>query len=224
MGILLYGVTVMRAVIQEKSNRVVELLVACARPWDLLIGKVIGVGAVGLTQLSVWVGTALVLARFRGPLLAQVGIEGAGSVALPSVGVGEVAITLVYFLGGYALYAAMYAAIGAACSSEREAQQAQIPVMIPMVAAFASFPAITAAPNSALSVALTLVPFFSPVLMPMRYMLAPLPSWQLVASIALLLATTLGTVWAASRIYRTGILMYGKKASLGEIVKWLRET
>ena len=103
------------------------------------------------------------------------------------MGGGDVAVILVYFLGGYALYAALYAAVGAANSSEREAQQAQMPLMLPMIAAFMCFPVITSAPNSAASIGLTLVPFFSPVLMPMRFMLTPLPAWQLGVSIALLL-------------------------------------
>jgi ABC-2 type transport system permease protein len=222
LGILVYGVTVTRAVIQEKTSRIVELLVACARPWDLMVGKIVGVGALGLTQMGIWIGTVLLLAAFRGPLLSHFGVHGAESFALPNLGAAEVALIFVYFLGGYFLYASLFAAVGAASSSDREAQQAQMPLVLPMVAAFMCFPVITSNPRGAASIGLTLIPFFSPVLMPMRYLLTPLPAWQLAASIGLLVTTTIGTTWVASRIYRVGILMYGKKPGLAEMIRWIR--
>ena len=222
MTILLYGISVMRSVIQEKTSRVLEVIVACASPWNLMVGKLIGVGAVGLTQMGCWLGAAGLLASFRGPLLARFGVHGAEHIALPSVGAGPVAIVALYFLGGYALYAAVYAAVGAVNNSERDAQQAQMPITFLLVGAFLCFPVITAAPRDTAAVALSLVPFFSPVLMPMRTFLTPVPLWQLATSIALLAGSIVGTTWAAARIYRVGILMYGKKPTLGELVRWIR--
>jgi ABC-2 type transport system permease protein len=222
ISILLYGVTVARSVIHEKTSRVVEILVACARPWDLMVGKVVGVGALGLTQMGIWLGTALALTSVRGPLLARFGVKGAENVELPHLGGAELAIILVYFLGGYFLYASLFAAVGAACSTERDVQQTQLPVVLPLSAAFMCFPAVTSNPRGVSSVALTLVPFFSPVLMPLRCLLAPVPAWQLLTSVALLLATTAATTWFASRVYRVGILMFGKKPTLAEIARWIR--
>jgi ABC-2 type transport system permease protein len=223
MTILLYGITVMRSVIQEKTSRVLEVIVACASPWDLMVGKLVGVGAVGLTQVGCWLAAAGLLTGFRGPLLARFGMAGADAIALPSVGAGPIAVVVFYFLGGYALYSAIYAAVGAVNNSERDAQQAQMPITFLLVGAFMCFPVITSAPRDAAAVALSMVPFFSPVLMPMRCFLTPVPAWQLGASVALLLGTIVATTWVASRIYRVGILMYGKKPSVGELLKWVRE-
>ncbi len=222
MTILLYGITVMRSVLQEKTSRVLEVIVACASPWDLMVGKLIGVGAVGLTQLSIWLAAAGLLAADRGPLLARFGVAGADAVALPSVGAQSVAVVVFYFLAGYALYSAIYAAVGAVNNSERDAQQAQMPITFLLVGAFLCFPVITSAPRDPAAVALSLVPFFSPILMPMRCFLTPVPAWQLGASVALLLASIVATTWVASRIYRVGILMYGKKPDLGELWRWVR--
>lgn len=222
MTILLYGITVMRSVLQEKTSRVLEVIVACASPWNLMVGKLVGVGAVGLTQMGIWLGAGALLAFDRGPLLAHFGVAGADAIALPSVGVGPLAVVVGYFLGGYALYSAIYAAVGAMNNSERDAQQAQMPITFLLVGAFLCFPVVTSAPRDGAAVALSLVPFFSPVLMPMRCFLTPVPAWQLGASMALLLASVVGTTWLASRIYRVGILMYGKKPDLGELLKWVQ--
>jgi ABC-2 type transport system permease protein len=224
MTILLYGVAVMRSVIQEKTSRVLEIVVSCASPWDLMVGKVLGVGAVGLTQLGCWFAGGAAIVAARVPLAASVGMAGAASVPLPSIGPGDLAVVVVYFLGGYVLYSTVFAAVGAANNNERDAQQAQMPITFLLVGAFLCFPAITSAPRDAAAVALTMVPFFSPVLMPMRCMLTPVPAWQLGASLAILAATIAGTTWAASRIYRVGILMYGKKPGLGELLRWIGQS
>jgi ABC-2 type transport system permease protein len=222
MTILLYGITVMRSVLQEKTSRVLEVIVACASPWDLMVGKLIGVGAVGLTQVSIWLVAAGFLAANRGPVLARFGVAGADAIALPSVGAGPIAVVVFYFVAGYALYSAIYAAVGAMNNSERDAQQAQMPITFLLVGAFLCFPVITAAPRDPAAVGLSLVPFFSPILMPMRCFLTPVPAWQLGASVALLLGSIVGTTWVASRIYRVGILMYGKKPDMGELWRWVR--
>jgi ABC-2 type transport system permease protein len=222
MTILLYGITVMRSVLQEKTSRVLEVIVACASPWDLMVGKLLGVGAVGLTQIACWLGAAGLLASFRGPLLARFGVAGADGIALPHVDALPLALVAFFFLGGYALYSAVYAAVGAVHNSERDAQQAQMPITFLLVGAFLCFPVITGAPRDPAAVGLSLVPFFSPILMPMRCFLTAVPAWQLAASIALLLASIVGTTWVASRIYRVGILMYGKKPSAAELWRWIQ--
>jgi ABC-2 type transport system permease protein len=222
LAILLYGVTVARSVVQEKTSRIIEVLMSCARPWDLMLGKIVGVGALGLTQLAIWLSAALALVSFRGPLLARLGMPGAEALQTPTLGWTEIAVLLVYFLGGYFLYAALFAGAGAACSTERDVQQTQLPVVLPMVVAFMSFPVITANPRSPTAVVMTLIPFFSPILMPIRCLLTPVPPWQLAVSVGLLAATVAGTTWLGSRVYRVGILMYGQKPGIAEIARWIR--
>jgi ABC-2 type transport system permease protein len=223
MGILLYGVTVMRAVVLEKSSRVMEVVVSCARPWDLMLGKVVGIGMLGLTQLGLWIGLAAVVSSFRGPLLTHFLGSGAASIAMPSVGAGQLVLIVTFFLGGYFLYSAIFAAVGAANDSERDAQQAQMPVMMVLIVASMCFPIISGAPRDPLAVVLTTVPFFSPVLMPMRVLLTPVPAWQIALSLVSLLGTVALALWGAARIFRVGILMYGKRSTLRELVRWVRE-
>ena len=223
MGILLYGVTVMRSVVLEKSSRVMEVVVSCARPWDLMLGKVVGIGMLGLTQLGLWTALAAVASAFKGPLLAHFLGPGAAAIAMPSIGAGQLAWVVVFFLGGYFLYSAIFAAVGAANDSERDAQQAQMPVMMVLIVASMCFPIISGAPRDPLAVVLTTIPFFSPVLMPMRVLLTPVPAWQLALSLVSLLGTIALALWCAARIFRVGILMYGKRSTLRELGRWVRE-
>jgi ABC-2 type transport system permease protein len=219
---LMYGVNVMRSVVLEKSSRVMEIVVACARPWDLMFGKVLGVGLLGLTQMALWATFGAVLARFKGEILSGVGGAAAAGVVLPNVGAGQLACLVFYFLGGYFLFSSVFAAIGAANESERDAQQAQMPVVMLLTTSTLCFPLVAAAPRDALAATLSILPVTSPVLMPMRVMLTPVPAWQLALSAALLLASIAFALWAAGRIFRVGILMYGKRTSLRELVRWVR--
>ncbi len=223
MSILLYGVTVMRSVVLEKSSRVMEVVVSCARPWDLMLGKVLGNGMLGLTQLGVWTGLAIVVSLFKGPILARMVGAGAGSIVVPSIGGGQLACIVAFFLGGYFLYSSIFAAIGAANDSERDAQQAQMPVMMVLIGASMCFPIISGAPRDPLAVVLTTVPFFSPVLMPMRVLITPVPAWEIALSLVTLLVTIALALWCAARIFRVGILMYGKRSTLRELLRWVRE-
>jgi ABC-2 type transport system permease protein len=177
----------------------------------------------GLTQLGLWIALAVVAASFKGPLLAHFVGPGAATVAIPSVGIGQLACIVVFFLGGYFLYSAIFAAVGAANDSERDAQQAQMPVMMVLIVASMCFPIISGAPRDPVAVVLTTIPFFSPVLMPMRLLLTPVPAWQLALSLVSLLATIAFALWAAARIFRVGILMYGKRSTLRELARWVRE-
>jgi ABC-2 type transport system permease protein len=221
MGIVLYGVTVMRSVIVEKSSRVMEVVLACARPWDLMLGKVLGIGMLGITQIAVWIALAAAASSFQGPVLARLG--GDSATALPTVGAASLTFIVLFFLGGYFLYASVFAAVGAANESERDAQQAQMPVMLVLTAASVCFPVISGAPRDALAVVLTILPFSSPVLMPMRLLLTPVPAWQLALSLVTLLGTVVVALWCAARIFRVGSLMYGKRSTLRELARWARE-
>jgi ABC-2 type transport system permease protein len=223
MSILLYGVTVLRSVVLEKSSRVMEVVVSCARPWDLMLGKVLGTGMLGLTQLGVWASLAVGLVVFKTPLLARFAGPAAASIALPTIGLGQLACVVVFFLGGYFLYSSIFAAVGAANDSERDAQQAQMPIMMVLIVASMCFPIISGAPRDPLAVVLTTIPFFSPVLMPMRVLITPVPAWEIALSLVTLLATIALALWCAARIFRVGILMYGKRSTLRELLRWVRE-
>lgn len=221
MSILLYVVNVMRSVIQEKTSRVVEILVSAVKPRALMLGKVIGVGAVGLVQLGIWSAVALLLISFRAEILSLFGITGA-SVTLPSLDVVDVLVILAYFALGYFFYAALYAAIGAMVNSDQEAQQVQTPVVLLLIVPVACVQMVANDPRGGAAQLLTLVPFSSPVLMPMRYLLGGATWTEVGLSMALLLACISLVVSLAARIYRVGILMYGKRPSLRELARWIR--
>jgi len=164
-----------------------------------------------------------VASAFKGPILTHFLGPGAASITIPGVGAGQLACIVAFFLGGYFLYSAIFAAVGAANDSERDAQQAQMPVMMVLIVASMCFPIISGAPRDPLAVVLTTIPFFSPVLMPMRVLLTPVPAWQLALSFVSLLATIALALWAAARIFRVGILMYGKRSTFRELARWVRE-
>lgn len=217
--ILMYGVNVKSSVLEEKTTRIVEVLVSSIRPFPLLLGKVVGVGAVSLLQLGLWVvlGRALLLSRgVRGPEVLG------GVFEVPQVSVATATVFLAYFLGGFFIYSAMFAAVGAISSSEQEAQQAQQPIVLMLVASFLSMFALLNDPGSKLSVALSLVPFTSPIAMPVRWAAGDLPPGEVAASLVLLVAGIVGVTWVAARIYRVGILMTGKRPGVRELWRWVR--
>ncbi len=222
MAVLLYAVNVLRSVIQEKTSRVVEILVSAVKPRALMLGKILGVGSVGLLQLGIWATIALLLIRFRGAVLGLFGFSGAGAVSVPSVTAPAMVLVLVYFLLGYFFYASLYAAIGAMTNSEQEAQQAQTPVVLLLIIPVVCVELVASNPRGGVAELLTLIPFSSPVLMPMRYLLGGAGLGDVLLSLAILLAATAGAVWLAARIYRVGILMYGKRPGLRELARWVR--
>ena len=224
MSILLYAVNVMRSVVQEKTSRVVELIVSAVRPRSLMLGKVIGVGGVGLLQLSIWAGMALGLLAFRGELLGLFGIESKGDLSLPPLDALDVVLILGYFALGYFFYGALYAAVGAMVNSDQEAQQAQTPIVLLLILPVVMVQLVVNNPRSGVSQALTQIPFSSPVLMPMRYLLGGATPAEIAVSLAILVASTLGAVALAGRIYRVGILMYGKRPTLRELARWVRHS
>ena len=218
-ALLMYGIITMRSVLEEKTTRTMEVLISAVRPFELLTGKILGVAAAAFTQFAVWmISTALL---FTYGALAAMGM---GGTALSGV---HVPISLVlyatlFFIGGYFLYSSMFAAIGAACSNEQDAQQLQWIAMAPLVFCMVIYSMVLNDPTSTASVVLSEIPFFAPVLMALRISLQTPPAWQIALSLVLLVFTTIVTIWASAKIYRVGILMYGKRPSLVEMFRWLR--
>lgn len=217
MTILVYGLMVMRGVIEEKQSRIVEVLLSSVKPFQLMLGKIVGIGLVGLTQYAVWVTCAFVLSALAAaPALA------AGAFRMPRVPASLLFFFVVYFLLGYFLYATLYALVGAIVSSDEDGQQVQTPVTMTIVIPVAISTIILRNPDGLTATILSLIPFFSPILMFMRISIQPPPWWQIALSIVLLLATIFGVIWVAAKVYRVGVLMYGKRPTLPELGRWLR--
>jgi ABC-2 type transport system permease protein len=214
MAVIFYGVSVMRAVLEEKNSRVMEVLLSSATSTELMAGKLIGVGAVGLTQIGIWITIASVYAL---PALAASASAGEIQIAPLTL----VAFAL-FFLLGYLLYSSVYAAVGAVITSEQEGQQLQFIILLPLIVAVFMMGPVMRAPDSPIAVWTSMVPFFSPILMYVRISIQPPPVWQIALSLLLLVATIAGILILCARIYRIGILMYGKRPTLPEIVKWLK--
>ena len=220
--LLVYGVMTMRSVLEEKTNRIVEILASSTKPRDLLTGKIVGVAGVALTQYLIWMGTAALVSAY-GATVGKAFRPDATPLAF-HIPASYLVYSFIYFLVGYFLYASLYAAIGAMVSNEEELQQVQLPVTLVLVACFILYPVIQRAPNSPLAVALTMFPLFSPILMVFRITVQTPPFWQIALSLAICVATTAGVIQVSAKIYRVGILMYGKRPSLVELMKWLRYT
>lgn len=221
MTILMYGQNVLRGVIEEKQSRVAEVVVSSVRPTTLLAGKVLGVGAVGLTQMAIWLTASFLMMRFRVPLMRQLGLE-ASPIPMPSITVTQLVILLVFFLLGYTFYSALFAAVGAMVSSEQEAQQAQLPVVLMLVISVMFLQAVLLEPDGELALTLGLLPVSAPIMMPLRMSMVDVPKWEIGMSILALLAACYVAVYIAATVYRTGLLMHGKTASLREVWRWLR--
>jgi ABC-2 type transport system permease protein len=212
VAVLLYGINVMNAVLEEKTSRVMEVMLASASPTDLMAGKIFGVGAVGLTQIGIWVLAGLL---FSGGLAA-------GAALKNFISLSVVIFFPVFFVLGYGLYSTLYAAIGALVNSQQEGQQLQQLVALPLALSIILILSVVQSPNSATAVAVSIFPLTAPLMMFARIALGTPPWWQVAACIALLLATIYALVLICGRIYRVGILMYGKRPTLPEIMKWLK--
>jgi ABC-2 type transport system permease protein len=212
MTVLLYGINVMRSILEEKTSRIMEVMLSTASAKEMMAGKILGVGAVGLTQVGIWAAAAT---AYGGAAAAAGGIK----ISLTPVLLGYF---IVFFLLGYVLYSALCAAVGAMVNSEQEAQQMQFLVMMPMILSVIFIVNIFQHPNSPIAVFGSLFPFTAPLVMFSRISMQTPPAWQIALSIALLVATIYGMVWLCGRIYRVGILMYGKKPNLPEILKWIK--
>lgn len=251
--IFIFGAQVMRGVIEEKINRIVEVVISSVRPFQLMMGKIVGIALVGLTQFLIWIiSTAILVSIARviffpeltmnptQQVLSQ-DIMSAQPVEVPAVSQSQemqevmaafeglqsidfvvmLGTFLFYFLGGYLLYASLFASIGSAVDNETDTQQFMLPITVPLILAIiVLFPAINN-PDSTVAFWFSMIPFTSPVIMMARIPFG-VPVWEVGLSMLLLVLTFLGTTWMAGKIYRTGILMYGKKASYRELVKWIR--
>jgi len=210
MVVLMYGMNVARSIIEEKTSRVFEVLLATIKPEELLAGKILGVGAVGLTQVAIWmVAAALFAAR-------------AGAMSGISVSPVQAIFFIIYFGLGYTLYSSVAAALGAMTNSEQELQQLNMFLMMPLFFCMLMLVPVINAPNSMLSRIVSQIPFCGPLLMNLRISISMPQPWEIGLSIALILVTMLAILWVSSRIYRVGILMYGKKPNLPEIMRWLK--
>jgi len=201
---------------------VAEIVVSSVRPTTLLAGKVIGVGAVGLTQVIIWIAASFAMARYRARLLTMMGID-ATPLGFPSATVGQMAVLVMFFMLGYTFYAALFAAIGAMVNTEQEAQQAQLPVVMLLIVSIMFLQPVLNAPDGKLANTLTWLPFSSPIVMPLRMSAVSVPGWEIAASLFALVAGCYIAVWVAARIYRTGLLMYGKRPSMSELARWVRQ-
>lgn len=220
MTLIVYGMSTMRSVMEEKSTRIIEILVSSVKPFDLLTGKIVSVAAVALTQYIAW-GVMIGILFIFASSLAQLLRPGAAvpSLHLP---IDLLVYLVIFFLAGYFLYAALYAAAGAIVSNDEEARQVQLPLTLLIVCSFLLFQVILNDPNSTLSVVLSIMPFLSPILMTLRIAMQTPPFWQIALALALSIATTIEVIRISARIYRVGILMYGKRPSLKELRRWMR--
>ncbi len=233
--VLSYGGLVMRGVLEEKTNRIVEIIVSSVRPFQLMMGKVLGIGLLGLTQAVVWAFIFLAGMTVAGFIIAgqlnpadfqlpetasqQALLEQAG-IQIPTIPLSLVVFFLIFFLGGYLLYSSLFAAIAAGADQESDVQSLQFPITFLVIIPFLALPIVLEQPDGSLAVILSLVPFFSPILMIARLALTTVPLWQWLGAIILLALAFAGMVWVAGRIYRVGILMYGRKPRLKDLVRW----
>jgi len=224
MAILLYGVNVMSSVLEEKRDRIIEVLVSSLRPFQLMLGKVIGAGAVSFFQFLIWGVSARALISLRVPIARALGADTASvsSMPLPHIPFATLAVFMAFFLGGFLLYSAMFAAVGAMSSNEQEARQAQQPVTYVLMISYLSVIGLTNDPSSTFAKTLSLVPFTSPIATPVRWTAGGMGIGELVLSLAMLAIAIVGVTWVAARIYRVGILMTGKRPSMKELVRWVR--
>lgn len=214
VNVLMYGINVMNAVLEEKTSRVMEVMLASTGAKELMAGKIIGVGAVGLTQIGIWM--------LAGIILSSPGVIAGGAELRNVISLRVAVFFPVFFLLGYALYSTLYAAVGATVNTQQEGQQLQQLIALPLALSFVFIFTVIQYPNSIMAVVASFFPLTSPLMMFARIALQTPPWWQIALSIGLLLATIYGIVLVCAKIYRVGILMYGKKPTLPEIMKWLK--
>ncbi|MDR2885892.1 MAG: ABC transporter permease [Rikenellaceae bacterium] len=246
MFVFMYGAMVMQGVIEEKSSKVMEIMVSSVRPYELMMGKIVGIAAVAITQFFIWMVLIFALGTFAMQFFAddiaanaQAMQEMAGGMAGGMGGMDPEMMSMlrnitdlsflgkifggfvIYFIGGYLLYAAMFAAIGSAVDNAEDTQQLQLPISIPLVLAIVVLVAVLKDPDGSLAFWFSMIPFTSPVIMMARIPYG-VPFWELALSVAILYASFIGMVWLAGKVYRVGVFMYGKKPTWGELYKWMR--
>ncbi|MGD8495932.1 MAG: ABC transporter permease [Gemmatimonadales bacterium] len=219
---LVYGQMVARGVLEEKTSDIVEILVSSVRPWEMMLGKIVGIGAVGLTQVGIWAVVAYTLSQFG--LMGRVGdmIGATADLATMAFPWSILVFAFLFFVLGYLMYSAVFAGAGALLTSEQDIQQVLVPVMMPIVFPILIVTQVITTPNRTWIVATSMFPLFSPILMPVRNAVTNVPMWQNAGSIVLLALAIWLAAWIAGKIYRVGILMKGKRPSIPELVRWMR--
>src|SRR4051812_40763028 len=220
MSIVIYGQTIMSGVLEEKTTRVAEVVMSSVPTDTLLAGKVFGVGAVGLTQQLLWIVTTYVLLKLRAPIMARLGAPTV-NFSLPDISVGAGIIFLLFFLLGFIFYSSLYAAVGSSVNSESEARQAASPLMIMIVSTGVFIQPVLLNPTGTTAKVLSLIPISSPIIMPIRMAVTGVPTLELAGSLLFLGIGCLAALWLASRIYRVGLLMYGKRPTMKEMARWV---
>lgn len=220
MSLLMYGIITMRSVLEEKTTRTMEVLISSVQPFQLLTGKILGVAGVAFTQFLIWVASLGLLLSY-GAVMASM-FNPSSSFPAIHIPLSLLISAVFFFFGGYFLYSAMFAAIGAACSNEQDAQQLQWLAMGPLVFTMMIYWTVLSDPSSKASVVLSEIPWFSSILMPLRISIQAPPIWQTILSVVLLILAILGVIYISAKIYRIGVLMYGKRPTLPELVRWLR--
>jgi ABC-2 type transport system permease protein len=219
--VIFYGQIILRGVIEEKSSRMVEIVLSSMRPFQLMAGKILGIAAVGFTQYAIWALFGVAATTYSKGLVARF-IPAASAFDMPTIPAYIFIYFIVFFILGYFLYGTMYSGIGSMVNNEKEAQQLVMPVTMFLIVPVMLMMFVIKSPDSTISVVLSLIPFFSPILMLLRVCILLPPFSQIAASIVLLVLTTVLMIWISAKIYRVGILMYGKRPGLSEIVKWMR--
>ncbi len=241
MLMFIYGSWVSRGVIEEKANRIIEVIASSAKPFEILLGKVVGIGLLGLTQVVAWIVIGFALLQLAAPIIAMtvdidpatlstgMSMQDAQTAQaqemmsnFPVISPWMIIGFIFYFLAGYFIYASLFAAVGSAVDQEQDAQQLLIPVTLPIIIPILLINVVMTNPDGTLSVALSLFPFFTPIIMTVRIAAGNVPVWQIGLSVILVVGTFLSSLWVASRIYRVGILMTGKKPTFKDLYKWLR--
>jgi ABC-2 type transport system permease protein len=233
--LIIYGQTVLRSVIEEKATRVAEVVISSVRPEVLLAGKIIGIGGVAVTQFAAWIAGSFWIATSVVPMVVKRTATASTAAVpdsltrstdllstIPSFSPGLIIALLLFFVLGFVFYACLYAAVGSTVNSESDAQQASTPVVMLLIISAIFIQPIGLAPQSSLAVIMSMLPFSAPLIMPMRMSLTSVPAWQVAASLGGMLVACAAAIWFSARIYRVGLLMYGKRPSMRELFKWLR--
>ncbi len=220
LTLAIYGQMIMSAVVEEKETRVAEILFSSAKPFELMMGKLVGVGLAGLTQLAIWIISASILLGIGVAQMSAAGID----ITIPNITPLMIIYFFIFFLLGFFLYASIFALIGSMVTSVQEGGQfAFLPIMLMLIGFYFSF-AVIRDPNSSVSFWASILPFVAPMTMPVRIIAEMPPLWQILLAIILNSLTIAGLVWLASRVYRVGMLMYGKRATIPEVWKWIRQS
>ncbi len=224
MMIAIYGQSILRGVLEEKTSRVAEVVVSSVKPDVLLAGKIVGSGMVAVTQVVAWLAMSLLLFQFRAQAMGLFGApaDAAAAVKIPSIPPGVGLILLTFFVAGFIFYAALFGAVGAMVSNQEDVQQAAMPVMLLLVASLIFMQPILLNPSSTLAVTMSILPFSAPLMMPLRMSLINVPWYEIASALASVVIGCALAIWASARIYRVGLLMYGKRPSMRELVRWIR--